>query len=332
MLVFIPHSYWAALLMTILTMFCWGSWTNTQKLAKGWRFELFYWDYMWGTLVCFTLAGLTFGRTDPASPESFFRNLASAGNHQMVYALLAGIIFNFGNLFLVAAIAIAGMAVGFPVALGVSLVVSTILNYLVSPQGNALLLFGGVLLVGLAIILDGLAYRKILAGTDLTARGISFSLLSGLALGLFYPLLAKSMKGVAPLAPYSMGFLFILGAVISNFAMNYVFMRRPVSGSPLRMREYLAGTGREHLWGLMGGLIFGIGTISNFVTSAVHMIGPAVSYSLGQGAPLIAAVWGVFVWREFRSAGKSTYGLIALMFSFYLFGLISIALAPVVKR
>lgn len=328
---FIPHAYWVALLMTLVTMFCWGSWVNMQKVAKEWRFELFYWDYMWGVLLCTVVLGLTLGRIHPASPDSFFNSLASASFHNMVFAFLGGFIFNFGNLFIVAAIALAGLAVAFPVAIGVALVVSAILNYMVAPKGNPLLLFGGVLLVVVGMVFDGLAYHKISAGAKVTLQGIVFSVLSGLGLGLFYPLVAKSIQGEARLGPYSMAFVFVLGAVVSNFPFNYAFMRHPVSGPALRMKDYFSGKGLVHLWGLIGGIIWAVGTIFNFVTSDVQMVGPAISYALGEGGALIAVLWGVFVWKEFQGASKTAWSLLTLMFIFFLAGLICVALAPVIK-
>ncbi|HET7100291.1 MAG TPA: GRP family sugar transporter, partial [Terriglobia bacterium] len=327
---FIPQAYWVALLMTVVTMFCWGSWVNMQKAAKNWRFELFYWDYIWGVLVCTVILGLTLGRIHPASPDSFFNNLASASFRNLVFAFLGGFIFNFGNLFIVAAIAVAGLAVAFPVAIGLAMVVSAILNYLIVPKGNPLLLFGGVVLVVIGMVFDGLAYHKISSGRKVTLQGIVFSLLSGLGLGLFYPLVAKSLQGPARLEPYSMAFVFVLGAVVSTFPFNYVFMRRPVSGPPLRMKDYFGGPGGAvHLWGFIGGMIWAVGTVFSFVTSDVQMVGPAISYALGEGATLIAVIWGVFVWKEFRGASKQAWSMLAVMFILFLAGLICVALAPV---
>ncbi len=316
--------------MTILSMLCWGSWSNTQKLVKSWRFELFYWDYIWGVLLLTVAAGLTLGRLSPSSPQSFFNSLASASWHNILYGFLAGFIFNFGNLFIVAAIAVAGLAVAFPVSIGVSLVVSSILDYVVTPRGNPWLLFGGVVLVCVAMVFDGLAYGKASGGAKVTIRGIVLCVLSGLGLGLFYPLIAKSLQGEGRLGPYSVAFVFVLGAVVSTFPFNYTFMRRPIVGAKLTIRDYFHGTGREHLLGVVGGVIWAVGTISNFIASDVQTVGPAVSYALGGGATLVAVLWGLIVWKEFRDAPKVAYLLLNLMFVFFLAGLVSVALAPVI--
>jgi glucose uptake protein len=317
--------------MMILTMVCWGSWANTQKATGTWRFELFYWDYVWGILLFAILAGLTLGRTNAASPDSFFRNLASADARHLTYAFLGGIVFNIANILIVGAIAIAGMAVAFPVGIGLALVIGSVLNYLITPKGNPLLLFGGVALVCVAIILDALAYRGLSPDSKASKKGIVLSLVGGFAMGLFYPFVAKGLSGENHLGPYTVAFVFALGILASNFPANYILMRRPVAGPPVSFADYFSGAGRLHLWGVLGGVFWALGTISNFVASYADMVGPATSYALGQGATMVGAIWGVFVWKEFAGAGASTKRLLALMFAFFLVGLACVALAPVVK-
>jgi glucose uptake protein len=328
---FIPETYAFALAMMLLSMFCWGSWANTQKLARGWRFELFYWDYVWGILLMSLVAGLTLGRVDPASPDSFFRNLATADAAHLAYALLGGIIFNAGNILLVAAIQIAGLAVAFPISIGLALVIGSVLNYIITPRGYPLLLFGGIALVCVAIVLDALAYRQLSPDQKVTKKGIVLSLLAGGAIGLFYPFIAKALAGENNLVPYTVFFLFALGILACTIPMNLVLMRRPIVGEPVEEGAYFAGRGMLHIWGILGGLIWGIGTVSNFVASYAAMVGPAASYALGQGATMVSALWGVFVWKEFAGAGPGAKRLLALMFLFFLLGLTSIALAPVVR-
>lgn len=328
---FVPQVYAVALALMILSMICWGSWANTQKLAKDWRFELFYWDYIWGISLCAILLGLTFGRTDAASSDSFFQNLNLASMRNMVYALIGGAVFNLANLLLVAAIAIAGLAVAFPIGIGLALVIGSVLNYLITPKGNPLLLFGGVGLVCLAIVLDALAYRRLSGDVKVSRKGIVLSLMCGVGMGLFYPFVAKALAGEHHLVPYTVGFVFALGVLVSNLPLNYAFMRRPVSGPPLRMADYFAGRGSLHFFGLLGGIIWGVGTLSNFVASYAQMVGPATSYAVGQGATMVSALWGVFVWKEFRGAGPETRRYLTLMFVFFILGLFCVALAPVVR-
>jgi len=328
---FIPQIYAVALAMMILSMLCWGSWANSYKLCKDWRFELFYWDYVWGILLIAVLMGLTLGRTDPSSMDSFFQNLGAADARHLTYAFLGGVVFNLANILIVAAIAIAGLAVAFPVGIGLALVIGSILNYLITPKGNPLLLFGGVALVCVAIVLDALAYRKISLDVKVSRKGIVLSLLGGVGMGLFYPFVATAIKGENHLGPYTVAFVFALGILVCNIPLNYAVMRRPVSGPPVEMAAYLAGRGSLHLWGVLGGMIWGVGTISNFAASYAQMVGPATSYALGQGATMVGAIWGVFVWKEFRGAGPDVKRFLALMFVFFIVGLTCVALAPVVK-
>jgi glucose uptake protein len=328
---FVPQAYGVALVMMILSMLCWGSWANTQKLAKNWRFELFYWDYVWGILIIAVALGLTMGRTNAASPESFFNNLASADGRNIAYAVAGGIIFNVGNLLLVAAIEIAGLAVAFPIGIGLALVIGAVLNYVVTPKGNPVLLFGGIALVCLAIIFDALAYRGISKDTKVTTKGIVLSVLSGIGIGVFYPMIAKAISAGNHLGPYTVFFVFAVGILICTIPVNYGLMRRPISGVPVEMSEYWKGAGRLHVWGILGGLVWGVGTNFNFVASYAPIVGPAASYALGQGATMISAFWGVFVWKEFRGAGPQVKRYLALMFILFIAGLTLIALAPVVK-
>jgi len=328
---FVPAVYAVALSMIILSMICWGSWANTQKLCKGWRFELFYWDYVWGILLIALILGFTLGNTSPASPDSFVQNLRVADSHHFLLAFLGGVVFNLGNILIVAGIAIAGMAVAFPVGVGLALVVGSVLNYIVTPKGNPLMLFGGIALVCLAIALDAAAYRRQAKGQPVSVTGIVVSVLGGLVMGLFYPFVAKAIKGENHFGPYTVAFVFVLGVLVSNLPLNYFLMRKPVSGTPLSFGDYFRGTAGWHFWGIVGGMAWGVGTISNFVASYAQMVGPAASYALGQGSTMVGTIWGVFVWKEFRGADATTRRLLALMFASFIVGLVCVALAPVVK-
>ena len=314
----------------LVSMLCWGSWANTQKIDKRWRFELFYWDYVWGLLACAFLFGSTLGRTNSGSPDSFFRDLEASGARSLLEAFFGGVIFNLGNLLLVAAISVAGMAVAFPIGAGLALVIGAVINYIISPKGNPILLFGGIALICIAILLDTMAYRGLPGGAKATKKGVGLSLACGVAVGLFYPFVAKALTGPNHLGPYTVFFVFALGALMSNFPMNYALMHRPVSGPKLQMKDYFNGRWSLHAWGLLGGVIWGIGTIANFVASYVPMIGPATSFSLGEGNTMISAIWGIFVWKEFHGAGNRVKGLLALMFLFFVLGLSCIALAPLI--
>ena len=328
---FTPHTYPMALLLMILSMLCWGSWANTQKIDATWRFELFYVDYTFGLLAASVLFGLTLGHTEPTSPNSFFANLHSSSTRSIVEAFVGGAIFSIGNILLVAAISVAGMAVAFPVGAGLALVLGSLLNYFVSPTGNPVLIFVGIVLVCVAIGLDALAYRDLEGAGKSSAKGILLSIGGGVGAGLFYPFVAKSLTGPAHLVPYTVNFIFALGALATALPMAYLLMRKPVNGKQIDVSDYIAGNTRLHAWGAAGGLLWGLGTIANFVASYVPMIGPATSFAMGEGNTMISALWGVFVWKEFKGASARVTILLTLMFLFFLLGLTSIALAPIVK-
>ena len=324
-----PHTYPVALLMMLVSMLCWGSWANTEKIDKTWRFELFYWDYMWGILVCALLFGLTAGRTNPAAPVSFFHNLASASTRSLVEAFAGGIIFNLGNLLLVAAISVAGMAVAFPLGAGLALVIGAVLNYAVSPAGNRLLLFGGIVLICAAIASNAMAYHGLSKGAKTGTKGIVLSLLCGVVIGLFYPFVAKALTGKSHLGPYTG--VFRIRAGCSRVQLSFKLCVHAVAGKriapfdrrlfPRRTRGACLGSlGRPHL-GNRNHLQLCRGLHSHG--------GPATSFSLGEGNTMISAVWGVFVWKEFRGASNGVKRLLALMFTLFVLGLISISLAPV---
>jgi len=325
-----PEAYVSALLFMIISMLCWGSWANTMKLTPGWRFQLFYWDYIIGIVASSLFWGLTLGSVS-GGQLSFLNNIRSADAKHIAFALLGGAVFNVANLLLVAAIEIAGLAVAFPIGIGLALVVGVLLNYAISPGGNALLLFGGVFLVVMAIIVDALAFRRREAKQKtVSARGIQLSIACGILMGVFYPLVAKGITGPHSLGPYAVALFFAIGTALCAVPVNYFLMRKPLTTSPpLTMRDYLQGRTSWHCWGVIGGMIWCTGAVFNFVASHAQIIGPAISYAIGQGATMVSAIWGVFIWKEFAGAPRAARKLIPLMFAFFLVGLGAIAMAPV---
>lgn len=328
---FAPHSYPAALALMVISMLAWGSWANTQKFDRALRFELFYWDYVWSLSACALLAGVTLGRTDPTASDSFFNNLRSADTAKLLYGFIGGVVFNAGNILLVAAIAIGGMAVAFPIGAGLGLVIGVVFNYLVQPAGNPWLLFPGISLVCAAIVLDAVAYRSLQRSSTRGASAIPLSIACGVLIGLFYPLVAKALNGPGRLTPYTVLVVFALGVVVSNLLFNYWLMRHPVAGSRLSWKDYARLRPWAHALGWIGGAVWTIGTVSNFVASSVPAVGPAVSFALGQGNTLISAIWGIVFWHEFRGSTTTTRRYLALMFVCFGLGLTAIALAPVWK-
>jgi glucose uptake protein len=330
---FLPETYHVTLALMILSMLCWGSWANTLKLCPNFRFQLFYWDYSIGLLLASIVLGLTAGNAGQTGP-GFLSAIVETSPDRMLWAFCGGVIFNIANLLLVAAIEVAGLAVAFPVGIGLALVVGAVSSYLVSPAANPLLLFGGVALVALAIIVDAMAYRKRESRAPAaTTRGIVLSLVAGLLMGSFYPLVARAMRGPmepggSP-GPYAISFLFAIGVLISTVPANLLLMYKPLDGKPrVDGSGYWRAPLRWHIAGVLGGAIWCVGAVANFVASGAHLVGPAVSYSIGQGATMVSALWGVFVWREFAGAPRGAHMLLVLMFVFFALGLGAIALAP----
>ncbi len=314
----------------LVTMLCWGSWANTVKACPGYRFQLFYWDYVIGLILGALAWGLTLGSFG-ASGRPLTADLQQADLTHLRYAIAGGVIFNVANLLLVAAIDIAGLAVAFPVGIGLALIVGAISSYILAPSGNPMLLFGGVLLVTIAIILDAMAYRlREREKRSLNLRGLVISLIAGLLMGSFYPFVSKAMTGDHALGPYAIALIFSCGVALCALPVNYLLMRRPLAGGgTVAMKGYWTGRASWHGWGMLGGGIWCTGAVFNFVASRAHIVGPAVSYSIGQGATMISAAWGVFVWREFADAPKRSKTLLTWMFLFFLCGLTAIALSPV---
>ncbi len=331
----IVQSYALAVFMCFITMLCWGSWGNTQKLAsKEWRFQLFYWDYALGLILLMLLASLTMGSTGSGG-RSFLADLGQASRSALFSAFLGGVIFNFANILLVVAIDIAGMSVAFPVGIGLALVIGVIDNYLKNAKGNPVLLFAGVALVVVAIILDAVAYSKLPStGKKNVAKGLILSVLCGISMGFFYGFIVQSMATdftnpqAGLMTPYTASFVFAIGLFVSNFLWNTIVMVKPFTGKPVSYRDYFSkGTPKLHAVGMLGGAIWAVGNLFSLIAS--EKAGPAISYGLGQGATLIAALWGVFIWKEFKTAPKGTNKYLTLMFLSFIVGLGLIIVARV---
>ena len=320
-----PHSLEIALLMMITTAICWGSWANTFKGVKNYRFELFYWDYAVGIFLISLVLAFTMGST-ANDANSFLNNVRGADGANIVYTLIGGAVFNLANLLLVAAIDMAGLAIAFPVSIGIALVVGVITAYLQQPKGNAALLAVGVACAVIAVILDGKAYGSLAtAAGSASKKSITTCVVSGVLMGLWSPFVAHAMSHGKTLGPYSVGVFLTLGALLSCFLWNIYFMKKPLVGEPVKFGEFFRGPGSGHVLGLLGGAIWGTGTVFNLV--AASFTGVAISYAIGQSAPMVAALWGVFAWKEFQGAKPLAKLYLALMFVFYLLAVLLVAKA-----
>jgi glucose uptake protein len=350
----LPVTYLSALLLLVVSMICWGSWANTFKLTgEKWRFEFFSYDFAIGLLLGALIAAYTFGTL--GSELTFSDRLTIAGRKAEMYVFLGGVVFTLANMLLMAAISLAGMAVAFPIGIGLALIIGVLANYIISPQGNPILLGAGVALVMIAILLDSAAHRardrSLNAAQPETptkdpktgralkpakrksaARGIVISLISGVLMGAFYPLVGVGMMGELGLGAYASAIIFGIGAVVATVFFNIYFFNLPVTGDRIQAFQYLRGTPKQHLLGILGGVIWSAGAISNFaVATAAVNVGPAISLGIGQCATLVSVLWGLLVWKEFAGAPGSVKRTLALMMLFFAGGLALLSLAPIVK-
>ncbi len=323
------QNYALAVFLCFIAMVCWGSWQNTQNLiGKEWRFELFYWDYSLGILAFALIMAFTFGSFGDQG-RSFLPDLAQADPKNLLSSALGGFIWNIGTLLLVASISIAGMSVAFPIGGGIGWTLGILINYIGKPEGNPALLFGGTAVIILAILVSMQSYRKLADHQKKPSfKGIALAFLAGLCIAFFYRFVASSMAtdfgpaDAGKISSYTAVVFFSIGALISTIVLNPVFMARPVQGAPVKISEWSKGGTKAHLLGMLGGAIWCLGNSVSFMS--VGAASPAISYGLSNAAPVVAALWGIFVWKEFRDAPKGTNMLLTLMFAFYLLGLVLI--------
>jgi glucose uptake protein len=348
----LPSTTLAGLLLLILTLFCWGSWANSQRLVFKWRFELFYYDFALGMAACAVIAAYTLGSLN-TQELTVSDNMMIAGYRKMAYAVGAGVIVNLAYMLLVAAISLSGMAVAFPLSFGVALIVTSLTNFIGNPQSNnALLLFGGLVLVLLAVLVNCIAYRshvdalalvskggpildprtKLPVRTPIAARGILLSILAGIPLGFFLPVLDSSRTGDNGVGPYGLAMLIGAGMFFSTLIYVPFFINFPVQGDPMQVRDYFKGAKKQHFWGIFAGFIWSVGLIAALVEGAVPpalQTSPALANGLIQGAPIVAALWGLLAWREFKGSTQGVKMLMLAMIVTYLAGLTLVSLAPV---
>lgn len=336
---YIVNSYGLAVFFCFIIMLCWGSWGNTQKLAaKSWRYEFFYWDYVIGTVLFALLLAFTAGSIG-AEGRSFIPDLKQADASSILWIALGGVIFNASNILLSASISIAGMSVAFPLGVGIALVLGVINNYIVALQqgastGNVALLALGVVLVVVAIVCNGIA-SSMKGGEDDKSnqkKGIILALVSGVVMSFFSSFVMRAMDltnfaspAAGKVTPYTAIVIFTLAVFVSNFFFNTLAMKKPFVGEPVSIKDYFKGNAKTHLVGMLGGAIWCLGTALSYISA--EKAGAAVSYALGQGAPMISAIWGVFIWKEFAGSSKKVYGLLGLMFLFFIVGLALIVVA-----
>jgi glucose uptake protein len=325
-----PTTNLATLLLLSLTLICWGSWANVQKyLGKNkWRFELFYIDFALGIALTVAIAAYTLGSMN-AQELTFQDNLLIVGYRRMAYALAAGAVFNIGGMLLVAAIALAGMAVPFPVAFGIAAVIGVLFTYSDNPHANPVLVFGGAVVFLIAAAAAAFAYT---AASDAVAaaenkplrpdprgrtapprrigpgRAIILSVAAGIFVGLSRPLVDWSREGDGGVAPYGLAILFGAGLLVTALIATPFFVNFPVQGAPVQARTYFKGTNMQHIFGVFAGIVWAVGALAAWVSAAAPVsvqAGPAVTYACLESAAVLSAIWGLLIWKDLAGNSRS---------------------------
>jgi glucose uptake protein len=345
----LPSTAFAVWILAIVSLLCLGSWANTLKLAGKWRFEYFYYDFLFGIVICAGVAALVLGSGRPQE-LTLQDNLLLVGYRKMAFALASGVVVNLGMLLLLAAVSVAGMSIAFLLTLGVALVIGVAWDFVNIQQANIPLTFIALALLLGAVAVAALTYVRLLrvrreaAQKALTpdprikskraksagaALAITLSVVGGIALGMF-PKILGGATGEGGLAPYPALVLISVAAFLSSPFFVLFFTTFPVSGTSAMPSGYLAGSAKQHLLGLAGGIIWGAGILTSLIVAAAPSTAQPsalIQYVLSNAAPLVAVAWGVLVWRELRGSDHRVQLLAAGMVVLFLAGLGMVAFA-----
>ena len=322
---FIPHSTETALLLIVVSMLCWASWPNLLRALPQWRLEFFYVDYTLGFLLTVLLIGATAGSAGGFGLD-FLDRFATAGMREAGLALLAGFLWNTGNIFLLNSIMIAGLAVAFTIGAVLAIMLGVGISYWAQPIGHPGWLLAGSVVLIVAACANAQAYRK-LGGVSSRHKslGIALALAAGVLVGVFPPFIAGAITGPGALDSYVVSIYFMLGAAIATLIGMPILVARPFIGEPGSMKGYLQGRTSWHVMGLLAGAIWCIGTVANFVSAG--LVGVAISWGIGSGAPMVGALWGILLWKEFKGADTYSRTLITVSLVLYTTGVVLVAIA-----
>ena len=318
-----PQTYFVALILMLISMVCWGSWPNFLKKLPGWRLEYFYIDYTLGFLVTAILFGVTLG---PGDGLGFFDVVRQAGAREAAFAIVGGFIWNIGNILLLTAIVIAGLAVAFAIAAIPAIVIGLGASYWLQPVGNGVVLAISALILLIAAQVTATAYRRLGHVTTVDkAKGITIALVSGLLIGFFPPFVTAAISGSSALDAYTVSTLYMVGATAATLVAIPILLKRPLVGEAGNLGGYFRGSPTWHVLGLLAGAVWCSGTVFNFISAG--MVGVAISVGIGSGAPMVGALWGVFVWDEFAKGPASSRAFIGAALVLYAVGIATMAIA-----
>lgn len=363
----LPGSYIFSLILLVLSMICLGSWANTLKLtAPKWRFEFYCYDFALGAFLAAIAIGFTFG-TLGLDGFTVIDDLSLSGKRQDAFALMAGSIFTLGNMLFIGAISLAGMAIAIPVCLGSAMIFGVILSHFISPAGNGVLLTLGCAAVFGGIAFGAVAFKKqmqlkaaeaaaaaaaavALAAEQAalqnkplppkpkkirkkqpTVKAMILAVVGGLLLAGSSPVVDMSRQGENGLGPYSAAFLFAAAVFFSTVVYNLFFMNLPVQGAALSFSQYTIGMPKDHLVGVIGGGVWFCGFVIALVVARAEgsaEVGPALRFCLAQGAILVGAAWGLYIWQEFKGAESSIKLYLGVMLVLLVLGIGAASTAP----
>lgn len=321
----IPQTSTVALLLLVVSMLCWGSWANLLKALPGWRLEYFYIDYTLGFLITVLLISGTWGSAGVVGTD-FLHRLVTADGGKSLFALVGGFVWNAGNILLLNSIMIAGLAVAFPVASVLAITLGVGISYWANPLGNPLWLLAGSIVLVVAAVMNARAYRQLgaIRGSH-NALGITLALLAGFLVGVFPPFIGAAISGATALDPYVVCIDFTIGAALATVIGVLILLAKPLIGTPGNLGGYFAGDTRRHVFGLLAGAIWCVGTVANFASAG--LVGIAISWGIGSGAPMVGALWGILLWKEFAGSDQRARSLITASLVLYTIGVILVAIA-----
>jgi glucose uptake protein len=319
-----PQTFVAALLLIVVSMLCWGSWPNLMNALPGWRLEFFYLDYTFGAVLMAVLLAATLGSAGTGA--DFLHRLRNTRGNEMLWAAAGGFIWDLGNILLLIAIMIAGIAIAYPVASVLAIVVGVGIGYLAQPIGNATWLVVAVIVLSAAACANAASYRKLGESSGMgVMKALVLSLVAGVLIGLFAPFVGRAISGAHPLDSYNVAICFVLGALAATLVAIPILLTRPLIGEPASILGYFSGKLSWHVLGLLAGAIWCVGTVSNFASAG--MVGVAISWGIGSGAPMVGALWGIFLWKEFKHADGQAKLLMSGSLALYTIGVVTVAVA-----
>jgi glucose uptake protein len=319
-----PNSSVAVWLMAVISVILWAFWpTLVKRMSARLRWELFYFDFAFSALLITGIAGLTLGTLNVEIP--FRDNIAIVGYRQLAYAIIAGSVFNLGNMMLVGGISLAGMTVAGILSGSIALILATIIGYFTATGGASGVQFAGVIIAAGLFLLTARSYdralmlrhRDLMHKTPMRKKveapsagvGIAFCIISGVGLGSFHTFIDWARVADLSMTAYPIAFFFALGIFLSTLVFNLYFMNLPVQGDPLSPLDYFRIPAGAHLSGILSGLVFGLGLVAFLLAAEANgaiAVPRGVILAILPASAALMALQGRRGWHEFDDATYRT--------------------------